>query len=117
MSLSSESRLGSMATRFTANLHVIVTFTNPAPDWPSTSVVASSSCTRRMFSCICCACFISAPIPPFIIASSFPARRCVAAFFIRLDRGGHHFGPEIADQITHERIGLDRLGGGLAALL
>jgi hypothetical protein len=39
MSLSSASRLGSMATRLTSCLQVIVTFTRPAPDWPSTSMV------------------------------------------------------------------------------
>ncbi len=32
MSLSSASRLGSMATRFTSCLQVMVTFTRPAPD-------------------------------------------------------------------------------------
>ena len=37
-----------MATRFTSYLQVICTFTMPAPDWPSTSVVARLSCMRRM---------------------------------------------------------------------
>ncbi len=58
MSLSSSSRLGSMATRLTSCLQVMVTFTRPAPDWPSTSIVASSSCAFFRLSCIAWACFI-----------------------------------------------------------
>ncbi len=58
MSRSSATRLGSMFTRLTPYLQVIVTFTKPAPDWPSTSIWPSSSWTRLRLSCICCACFI-----------------------------------------------------------
>ena len=58
MSLSSASRLGSITTRFTSCLQVMVTFTRPAPDWPTTSISASSSCARFMLSCIAWACFI-----------------------------------------------------------
>src|SRR5438105_5918861 len=66
ISRSSPTSEGSMLTRFTSYLQVICTLTIPAPDWPSTSRVARLSCMRRMFSCICCACFISWPILPFI---------------------------------------------------
>src|ERR1700754_1126773 len=67
MSLSSLSRDGSIDTRRTSFLQVIVTFTRPAPDWPSTSIFASSSCIFFMFSCICWACFISPASWPFIM--------------------------------------------------
>src|SRR5438132_9774106 len=66
ISRSSPTSEGSMVTRFTSYLQVICTLTIPAPDWPSTSSAARLSCMRRMFSCICCACFISWPILPFI---------------------------------------------------
>ena len=59
ISLSSPIKLASMLTRRTSCLHVITTFTKPAPDWPSTSIVASSSCARLRLSCIAWACFIS----------------------------------------------------------
>ena len=39
MSLSSPSSEGSIDTRFTSCRQVITTFTRPAPDWPSTSVL------------------------------------------------------------------------------
>src|SRR5262245_38708475 len=65
---------GSMLTRFTSCLPVISTFTMPAPDCPSTSMVVRLSCMRRMFSCIICACFISCPMLPFM-ASYFPSCR------------------------------------------
>src|SRR5258706_1476679 len=74
ISRSSPTSEGSIVTRFTSYLQVICTFTIPAPDWPSTSSAASCSCMRRMFSCICCACFISWPMLPFI--SGYPAPCC-----------------------------------------
>ncbi len=58
MSLSSASRLGSMVTRLTSCLAVISTFTRPAPDSPSTSISASSSCAFFRLSCMAWACFI-----------------------------------------------------------
>ena len=60
-------------------LALIVTLTMPAPDWPSTSVAASSSCMRFMFSCIFCACCIKPAIWPFIMVS-FPYRCRYARF-------------------------------------
>ena len=55
MSLSSPTRLGSIATRRTSCLHVIVTLTIPAPDWPSTSVrpahPACASCSLHLLRC------------------------------------------------------------------
>src|SRR5690606_16239960 len=76
ISRSSPSSEGSMETRFTSCLHVICTFTMPAPDCPSTSMEASCSCMRRMLSCIICACFMSCPRFGFISAfpSQFPAQ-------------------------------------------
>lgn len=56
-----------MVTRFTSWRQVMVTFTMPAPAWPSTSMEPSSSCIFCMFSCICWACFIRLPNPPLII--------------------------------------------------
>src|SRR3954466_415271 len=109
MSLSSPSRLGSIDTFFTACLQLIVTFTRPAPAWPSTSMCASSSCTRFMFSCICCACFIRAPRPPFIMVS--PLLFGVGAVLGRTDGAGDHLGAEVLHEIAHEGILLDRLGG------
>ena len=46
---------GSIVTRLTSCLQVIVSLTIPPPAAPSTSIDASSSCARFMFSCICCA--------------------------------------------------------------
>jgi len=47
-----------MVTRLTSCLQVIVILTRPLPAWPSTSIVASSSCTFFRLSCIAWACFI-----------------------------------------------------------
>src|SRR5205809_6043344 len=110
MSLSSVSRLGSIATFFTWKRQVIVTFTRPAPDCPSTSVFASSSCAFFMFSCICCACFISWPSPPFGIIAS-PLLVGSARGIVRRANGGcDYLGAEIAHEVAHEGIVLDRLG-------
>src|SRR5689334_12496866 len=107
MSLSSPMRLGSIESFFTLNLHVIVIFTRPAPDWPSTSVFASSSCALRMFSCICCACFISWPRPPFGIIASPLVVGGPGRAFRRTDGRSHDLGAEIAHQVAHEGIVLD----------
>ena len=59
MSLSSARSEGAMLTRLTSGLPVMTTVTRPAPDWPSTSIVASSSCAFFRLSCIAWACFMS----------------------------------------------------------
>src|SRR2546426_8452426 len=111
MSLSSASRLGSMATRFTSCLQVIVTFTRPAPDWPSTSIVASSSCARFRLSCMACACFIR-PASWFFIMVASPESS------VRLDRAGDDArGLVLRHQRLHQRVVVDDLFGvALAAL-
>src|SRR5436190_3395429 len=110
MSLSSPSRLGSMATRLTSCLQVMVTFTRPAPDWPSTSIVASSSCAFFRFSCIAWACFISPASWPFIMV---PAPRSSQ----RLDRAGDDArGLVLRQQRLDERIVVDLLLGTCLAL-
>ena len=70
MSLSSASRLGSIDDA----LHVVLAgHRRPSrgrrPTGPRPRSCASSSCAFFMFSCISCACFISPPSPPFIMAS------------------------------------------------
>src|SRR4051812_30022619 len=117
MSLSSPSRLGSIDTFFTLNLQVIVAFTRPAPACPSTSMLASSSCAFFRFSCICCACFISAPKPPFgIIASPLLARFAGRGIRGRTNGGRHHLGAEVAHDLAHEWVFLDGAGGVRTAL-
>src|SRR5258705_8447481 len=81
----------------------------PAPDCPSTSIVASCSCMRFMFSCISWACFIRPAKPPFIMGflpllSGFDARR-------------QHPRIEVFDQIAYKRIAVDRRRRGILALL
>src|SRR3989344_534676 len=72
MSLSSASRLGSMVMRLTSCLHVITTFTRPAPDSPSTSMKASSSCAFLRLSCIAWACFMRPASCPLLNMVWFP---------------------------------------------
>src|SRR6266704_1443862 len=109
MSLSSASRDGSMLTRLTSCLQVIVTLTMPAPDCPSTCTEASSSCSLRMFSCICWACLIKPAICSFIEMSPSP---------YGLDRGLDDGRIEILDQVAHECVAADCRGrsitGGVA---
>ena len=54
---------------------------------------------RRMFSCICCACFISWPMLPFMSGSLsiFP------------DSGVDDLAVEHVDQVLHEAVALHRL--------
>src|SRR5712692_571761 len=109
MSLSSASKDGSMWTRLTSCLQVIITLTMPAPDCPSTSTEASSSWSLRMFSCICCACFIKPASCAFIEMSPL---------LYGLDRGLDDGRVEILDQVAHERISGDcgsrAIAGGVA---
>src|SRR5712691_8529058 len=98
MSLSSASKDGSILTRLTSCLQVMVTLTMPAPDCPSTSTEASSSWSLRMFSCICWACFIRPASSVFIEMS--PS-------LYGLDRGLDDGCVEILDQVAHERIPAD----------
>src|SRR2546427_487996 len=98
MSLSSASKDGSILTRLTSCLQVIVTLTMPAPDCPSTSIEASSSWSLRMFSCICWASFIRPAICAFIEMSP-------SAY--GLDRGLDDGRIEILDQVAHERVPAD----------
>src|SRR5712691_4745969 len=109
MSLSSASKDGSMLTRLTSCLQVIVTLTMPAPECPSTSIEASSSWSLRMFSCICWACFINPASCSFIEMS--PS-------LYRLDRGLDDGRVELLDQVAHERIladcGSRSIAGGVA---
>ena len=67
--------LSNFATVVGNSFAVAVTLTSPAPDWPSTSVCASSSWARFMLSCICCACFISPASWFFIMVGSLSRNR------------------------------------------
>src|SRR6185503_10888757 len=80
----------------------MTTLTMPAPDCPSTSVEASSSCTFFMFSCICCACFIRPASCPFMMS----LRSRVAASLSRFDRA--HPRAHV-DELPHERVVLHRV--------
>ena len=71
MSLSSAKRLGSICTRRTSCLQVIVTLTRPEPDSPLTSMVASSSWARFMFSCMAWACFMRPASCPLLNMAVF----------------------------------------------
>src|SRR6185295_17590618 len=110
MSLSSASRLGSMVTRFTSCLQVIVTFTRPAPDCPSTSMVASSSCAFLRLSCIACACFMR-PASWFFIMVVFSWNVSVWSS-VRLDGAGHDACRLVLrHQRLHEGVVVDDLFG------
>src|SRR5450432_544682 len=117
MSLSSPSRLGSMAMRLTSCLQVIVTLTRPAPDWPSTSIVASSSCAFFRLSCIACACFIKPASWPFIM-SSLLVVGARARCSMRFHRARHDArGLVLCHQRLDQRIVVDdALGFGLAPI-
>src|SRR5690606_9955613 len=105
MSLSSCIRLSSRLTRLTSWRPFITTLTRPAPDWPVTSALASSSCIFCILSCICCACFIRPAMPPFIIVGSSTGRVLTMQGFdgIVADHRG-----ELLNHLQHQRIALDR---------
>src|SRR5690554_7030873 len=79
ISLSSDSKEGSISTFLTSCRPFMVTFTSPAPDSPVTSALAISSWAFCICSCICWAFFIRSPIL-FIICLS-PACLCGADGF------------------------------------
>src|SRR5882672_684652 len=110
ISLSSARSDGSMLTRFTSCRQVMVTLTMPAPDWPSTSTVASSSWSFFMFSCICWACLISPASCAFICLVSV----VWFALLRRLDRRFDDGRVEVLDQVANERVLADRGGGAVA---
>src|SRR6266853_1154641 len=105
MSLSSASKDGSMVTRLTSCLQVIVTLTMPAPDCPSTSIEASSSWSLRMLSCICWASLIKPSICAFMEMSPSP---------YGLDRGLDDGRVEILDQVAYECVPADCRGRSIA---
>src|SRR5436305_10260019 len=108
MSLSSASKLGSIATRFTSCLQVIVTFTRPAPDSPVTSMLASSSCAFFRLSCIAWACFMR--------PASCPLLNMVSPS-VRFDAARHDFRAKVPHHVLHERVFQDDVLGGLLARL
>ena len=75
MSLSSARSDGSIVTRFTSCWQVITTLTRPAPDCPSTSISANSSCAFFRLSCICCACFMRPASWFFIMGAMLQSSR------------------------------------------
>src|SRR5690554_557017 len=79
ISLSSDSKEGSISTFLTSCRPFMVTFTSPAPDSPVTSALAISSWAFCICSCICWAFFIRSPML-FIIYSS-PGCFCGADTF------------------------------------
>src|SRR5690349_7453572 len=108
MSLSSASRLGSIVTRLTSCLQVIVTFTRPAPDSPVTSMSASSSCAFLMLSCMAWACFIRPASCPLLYMS------CGSS--VRFDAARHDFRAKGLHLRLHEGIVQDDLLGGALPL-
>src|SRR5688572_2298515 len=102
-SLSSCIRLSSRVMRLTSWRPVITTLTRPAPDWPVTSALASSSCIFCIFSCICCACFIRPAMPPFIMMLSSGVQG--------FDGVGADRRAELLDHLLHQRVVVNRLLG------
>src|SRR3989338_1373231 len=107
-SLSSCNRAGSTCTRRTSWRQVMVMLTSPPPDDPVTSMLASSSCALRRFSCMACACLRILPNPPFIP----PSRLRLGPYGARVDPG-----VEALLQGAHVRIVLDRVHRRLLALV
>src|SRR5258706_13782945 len=111
MSLSSASRLGSMVTRLTSCLQVMVTLTRPAPDSPVTSMLASSSCAFLRLSCMACACFMRpASCPLLNMAISLFGTGC------GLDAARHDFRAKVSHHVLDEGIAQDDLLGGALSL-
>src|SRR5690606_3092089 len=108
MSLSSCIRLSSRLTRLTSWRPFITTLTSPAPAWPVTSALASSSCIFCIFSCICWACFIRPAMPPFIMMGSSAIQRFDG---VRANRRA-----KLLDHFVHQRVVMDRLLGLLLTL-
>src|SRR6185312_13573126 len=71
ISRSSPITAGSICTRRVSCRPLMVTFTIPPPDSPTTSSAAISSWTFCMLACMACACFIRLLKLPFIWLSSF----------------------------------------------
>ena len=84
--------------------------TAPAPDCPSTSTLANSSCAFCILACICWACFIKPASPPFIMlhAPSLDSNGSNAGFV--------NTGIEQFDRFAYEGVLLNRLDGTLMAL-
>src|SRR5690606_8182195 len=103
----SDSTLGSMRTLRHSMRPVRVTATMPPPALPVTSRLASSSCTRCMFSCIFCACCIS--------WAMFP-RMSFSLFVVVADRIGHQLRAVLRHQPLPLRIGEEGAFAGGRAL-
>src|SRR5690606_1302817 len=108
ISLSSCIRLSSRLTRLTSWRPFITTLTRPAPAWPVTSALASSSCIFCIFSCICWACFIRPAMPPFIMMGSSGVQGFDG---VRADHRA-----ELFNHLANQRILVDRLLGLALAL-
>src|SRR3990167_9462155 len=124
MSLSSASRLVSMVTRLTSCLQVISTLTRPAPDSPSTSTFASSSCAFLRLSCMAWACFMRPASCPLLNMEYLSFGMGRVGNSEGFDAAGHDTGVELAHHGLHERVVHDNglcpllagiLGGGIAA--
>src|SRR5439155_22566825 len=88
-----------------ACLQVSSTFTWPAPDWPSTSMWASSSWAFFRLSCIAWACFISPANWFFIMV-------LLLEISTGFDRAGHDArGLVLRHQGLHQRVVVDDLLG------
>src|SRR5690606_35828760 len=103
ISLSSCIRLSSRLTRLTSWRPFITTLTRPAPAWPVTSALASSSCIFCIFSCICWACFIRPAMPPFIMMGSSGIQGFDG---VRADHRA-----ELFNHLANQRVLVDRLLG------
>src|SRR3954466_10910780 len=112
MSLSSASRLGSISTRLTSCLQVMVTFTSPAPDSPCTSMVASSSCAFFRLSCIAWACFMRPASCPLLNMECFLGCAGDGLPSHGFDAARHDFRAKVPLHLLHEGVVLDHLLGG-----
>src|SRR5690606_9970970 len=106
--------VGSMSSDCTSCLQVIVILTNPPPDSPVTVIRAISSCAFCISACICWACFISCPIPPFI--ALLPGCGTLSAFTVKgfvdwLDGVRVQLRAEHVPECLDVRVRLERLTG------